>query len=74
MNWLAQNWGWVVLALAAIWLIGRGRLGACGMGGHGGDGTGAADASSRADAAQREGSPSGTAAEQSPKQQRRHGC
>ena len=36
MNWLAQNWVWIVLAIGALWLFGRMGLAGCGMGGHGG--------------------------------------
>lgn len=35
MNWLAQNWGWIALAIGAIWLLRRGGLAGCGMSGHG---------------------------------------
>lgn len=35
MDWLTQNWGWIVLALGAIWLFSRGGMAGCGMGGHG---------------------------------------
>lgn len=38
MNWLAQNWVWIVLAVGAIWLFSRGGLAGCGMGGHGSHG------------------------------------
>ena len=38
MNWLLQNWVWVVLALGAVWMFSRGGLAGCGMGGHGGHG------------------------------------
>jgi len=36
MNWLTQNWVWIVLAIGAVWLFSRGGLAGCGMGGHGG--------------------------------------
>jgi YHS domain-containing protein len=39
MNWLLQNWVWiVVLALGAVWMFRRGGLAGFGMGGHGGQG------------------------------------
>ncbi|MDQ2925850.1 MAG: hypothetical protein M3R43_09885 [Acidobacteriota bacterium] len=36
MNWLAQNWIWIVLAIGAVWLVRRGGLASCEMGGHAG--------------------------------------
>ena len=36
MDWLTQNWVWILLALGAVWLFSRGGLAGCGMGGHGG--------------------------------------
>ena len=44
MDWLSQNWVWVLLAAGAIWMFARGRHGGMGMmgggccGGHGGHG------------------------------------
>lgn len=35
MDWLAQNWVWIALAVGAAWMLGRGGLAGCGMGGHG---------------------------------------
>ena len=35
MDWLTQNWVWILLALGAVWLFSRGGLAGCGMGGHG---------------------------------------
>ncbi len=40
MNWLTQNWVWIVLAIGAVWLFSRGGLAGCGMGGHGSHGSG----------------------------------
>lgn len=38
MNWLLQNWVWVVLAIGAVWMFSRRGLAGCGMGGHGSHG------------------------------------
>ena len=38
MDWLLQNWVWIVLALGAVWMFRRGGLAGCGMGSHGGHG------------------------------------
>ena len=35
MNGLAQNGGWIAVAIGAIWLFRRGGLAGCGMRGHG---------------------------------------
>lgn len=35
MEWLSQNWIWVVLALGALWLVSRARHGSLLGGGHG---------------------------------------
>lgn len=35
MDWLAQNWAWILLAVGAVWFFSRGGLRGCGMGGHG---------------------------------------
>ena len=35
MNWLAQNWVWILLAVGVVWFLSRGGLAGCGMGGHG---------------------------------------
>ena len=32
MEWLAQNWIWIILALGLVLLMRRGGLGGCGMG------------------------------------------
>lgn len=44
MNWLSQNWIWIVVAIAFVLFMRRGGLAGCGMGhsrhgggGHGGD-------------------------------------
>lgn len=34
MQWLAQNWMWIVFAIGILLLMRRGSMG-CGMGGHG---------------------------------------
>jgi YHS domain-containing protein len=38
MDWLTQNWLWIVFAIGAVWLFRRGGLAGCGMGGHGSHG------------------------------------
>jgi len=38
MDWLLQNWLWVLLALGAVWMFSRRGLAGYGMGGHGGHG------------------------------------
>lgn len=38
MDWLTQNWVWILLGLGAVWMFSRGGLAGCGMGGHGGHG------------------------------------
>jgi YHS domain-containing protein len=35
MDWLTQNWVWILSAIGAVWLLGRGGMAGCGMGGHG---------------------------------------
>ncbi|HEX8009978.1 MAG TPA: hypothetical protein VF814_03430 [Casimicrobiaceae bacterium] len=35
MEWLTQNWIWIVLALGALWLVSRARHGSLLGGGHG---------------------------------------
>jgi hypothetical protein len=35
MDWLTQNLVWILLAIGAVWLFGRGRLAGFGMRGHG---------------------------------------
>ena len=53
MDWLSQNWIWVLLAAGAIWMFARGRHGGMGMmgggcfGGHGGHGDHAGHEGSR---------------------------
>ena len=45
MDWLTQNWVWILFAIGAVWLFSRGGMAGCGMGGHGshaGHGGGAA--------------------------------
>src|SRR6266545_4761048 len=43
MNWLSQNWVWIVVGIGLIWLMRRGGMAGCGMGhahhGAGGSGT-----------------------------------
>jgi YHS domain-containing protein len=36
MDWLTQNWVWILLAVGAVWMFSRGGMAGCGMGGHGG--------------------------------------
>ncbi len=35
MDWLAQNWTWVLIGIAALWMFRRAGLGGCGHGMHG---------------------------------------
>ena len=58
MDWLTQNWVWIVFAIGAVWLFSRGGLAGCGMGGHGSHGGN----SSGADSAPGQTSTSGDAA------------
>lgn len=58
MDWLAQNWVWILLAVGAVWMVGRGGMAGCGMGGHGGHaghGGGAGPDGLSSDAARRGG-------------------
>lgn len=32
MNWLAQNWVWIVVGIGLIWMMRRGGMAGCGMG------------------------------------------
>ena len=34
MEWLTENWLWILLGIGFVWLLSSGRMG-CGMGGHG---------------------------------------
>ena len=44
MNWLAQNWVWIVVAAGLIWMMRRGGMPGCGMGhAHHGGGTSGTD-------------------------------
>lgn len=44
MNWLAQNWVWIVVAVGLIWMMRRGGMPGCGMGhAHHGGGTSGTD-------------------------------
>jgi YHS domain-containing protein len=56
MDWLTQNWVWILLAIGAVWMFSRGGMAGCGMGGghggHAGRGGGAAPDGSSSDAAQ----------------------
>lgn len=42
MNWLTQNWVWIVVAIGLIWMMRRGGMPGCGMGhaNHGGGSSG----------------------------------
>ena len=33
MEWLTENWIWILLGIGFVWLLSRGGMG-CGMGGH----------------------------------------
>lgn len=49
MNWLSQNWIWIVVAVAFLFLMRRGGLAGCGMGHSHGGGHREHDTGSRSD-------------------------
>ena len=78
MNWLAQNWVWIVVGIALIWMVRRGGMAGCGMG-HSGHGS---DQGKDTASAQRPAEPAGKAlgagergaAAQEPRKHRHYGC
>ena len=79
MNWLAQNWVWIVVGVGLIWMMRRGGMAGCGMGhsGHGSErGKDAAPEAQKPaeSSAKAAGASQQVPAGQEPRKHSHHGC